>query len=141
MSWVFFEAFIKSLMHPVDFKAVDSTTRLEWSALHFSVLGGGIAKHLARFSPTTASSRSPATTIPRLPRPTSLSTRPNRTLTRPVAMSQDQNKLSILNYAAGLGHVHLIDFLCTRFPDILTQRVGCGRSPLHVAVVMNYALE
>ena len=50
-------------------------------------------------------------------------------------------KLSPLRYAAGLGSVHLIGSLGTRIPDMPTQRDGCGRSPLDVAVVMNDALR
>ena len=69
LSWVF-GVFITSLVPLlVDFKALDLTTRLDRSALHFSVLGGGFVKYLARFYATTASSRSPATTIRPTPPP------------------------------------------------------------------------
>ena len=99
-SWVF-EVLITSLVPLlVDFKAIDSTTRLDRSALHCAVLGGGVVKYLARFDATTASSRSPATTIRPTPPPTSTSTRPNRALTRAVALSQDNSKPSLHHSAA-----------------------------------------
>ena len=50
-------------------------------------------------------------------------------MTRTVALSQDHNKLSLLHSAAGLSYVLLIGFLGTRFPDMQTQRNGCGGSP------------
>ena len=69
LSWVFV-IFIKSpVRNSIDPKALDSTTRLDRSALHSAVLGGGVVKHLDRFDATTASSRSPATTIRPTPPP------------------------------------------------------------------------
>ena len=63
---------------------------------------------------------------PDSPARSSSSTRPNRALTRTVALSQDHNKLSPpLYHATGLVYVNL----GTRFPDMLPQRDGCGRSP------------
>ena len=81
LSWVFVEVFIKSPVPLfVDFNSLDLTTRLDRSALHNAVLGGGVVKHLARFHATTASSRSPRDDHPpNFPHPTSSLTRPNRT--------------------------------------------------------------
>ena len=68
LSWVF-DVFVKSLVQLlVVFNSLDMTTRLDRSALHFSILGGGVVKHIARFT-TPASSRSPATTIRQTPPP------------------------------------------------------------------------
>ncbi|KAL7712275.1 Ankyrin repeat-containing protein [Entamoeba marina] len=52
----------------------------------------------------------------------------------------DKNKLTPLHYCCSKGMVHMIDFLVKYFPKFLNERDGCGRTPLHVAVVFNDAL-
>ena len=139
-SWVF-DVFIKSpVLHSIDFKAIDSTTRFDRSALHSAVLGSGVVKYLARFHATTTSSPSHATTISPTPPPDLLVDETQSRIDarrRPVA-GQQQTLPPPLRRR--VGYVHLIGILGTRIPDTQTQRDGCGRSPLHVAVVMNDAL-
>lgn len=53
----------------------------------------------------------------------------------------DKNKLTPLHYCCIFGFVHLIDDLLDGCPGMLNQRDGCGRTPLHVAVVMNDAVS
>ena len=66
---VFFDVFILSpVQYSIAVNSVDLTTRLDRSALHFSVLGGCVVNCLARFSATTASSRSPRRPSALLPR-------------------------------------------------------------------------
>ena len=68
---------------------LDSTTRLNRSALHSAVLGGGVVKNRARFDATTphrAPSRRPSALLPTR---SSSSMRPKRALSRTVALSQD----------------------------------------------------
>ena len=102
LSWVF-DVFVKSLVQLlVVFNSLDMTTRLDRSALHFAVLGGGVFKYPARFYATPPSSRSPRDAHqPDSPARSSTSTRHNRPLTRAVALSQDDNKLSLMHSAAG----------------------------------------
>ncbi|ELP93097.1 ankyrin repeat domain containing protein, putative [Entamoeba invadens IP1] len=53
----------------------------------------------------------------------------------------DKNKLTPLHYCCLYGMVHLMDDLLSACPVLLNSRDGCGRTPLHVAVVMNDALS
>ncbi|GAB1220369.1 hypothetical protein ENUP19_0052G0023 [Entamoeba nuttalli] len=53
----------------------------------------------------------------------------------------DKNKLTPLHYCCVYGMVHLIDDIIAAAPETLNARDGCGRTPLHVAVVMNDAVS
>ena len=75
---VFFDVFSSLVQFYIDFKAIDSTTRLDRSALHSAVLGGRVVKHLASFSATTAHRAPPRRPSVQLPARSS-STRSNRT--------------------------------------------------------------
>ena len=118
-----FEAFINSLVQVyIDSKAFGSTNLHDRSALHCAVLGGGVVKYLACFHATTASSRSPATTIRTTPFPRSSSLRePLHALTRTVALSQEFYDLLATT-------VPLKDFPYNRVGLDVNDEGGHGRS-------------
>ena len=118
-----FEAFINSLVQVyIDSKAFGSTNLHDRSALHCAVLGGGVVKYLACFHATTASSRSPATTIRPTPFPRSSSLRaPLHALTRTVALSQELYDLLATT-------VPLKDFPYNRVGLDVNDEGGHGRS-------------
>ncbi|ELP89784.1 hypothetical protein EIN_425060 [Entamoeba invadens IP1] len=52
----------------------------------------------------------------------------------------DKNKLTPLHYCCAFGMVHLLEEVLSGDVNQLNARDGCGRTPLHVAVVMNDAI-
>ncbi|KAL7721844.1 Inversin-A [Entamoeba marina] len=90
--------------------SLNDTTKLFRTPLHYAVLGGH-SSILSKFSRGAPSS----------------------------CFSGDKNKLTPLHYATAFGFIHMIDSLIDSHPELLNARDGCGRSPLHIAIVMNDA--
>ncbi|EKE39641.1 ankyrin, putative [Entamoeba nuttalli P19] len=52
----------------------------------------------------------------------------------------DKNKLNFLHYCCNKSFIYLLPLILKKFPLLMNYQDGCGRTPLHIAVIKNDAL-
>ncbi|ELP94808.1 ankyrin repeat-containing protein, putative [Entamoeba invadens IP1] len=54
---------------------------------------------------------------------------------------EDKHRMNVIHLCCARGTVNLLEYLCESYKELINKRDACGRTPLHIAVIMNDALS